>query len=273
MTFGATGQIQTKSEMLRIRCGEYLSASILNPILQQSALDSSTKFLGSFDALLFKNCFIEKRESSLVKRKKQKLQSYRDKYTAHVVALLNAPIHWLIAHVDKEAAQVRVYDSLGSCTWGSINLPGFFSWLVGKKLSMKAMDIAPQTNGYDCGTYALYYGVSVLRRRSPARDLNSDTSPEEIRRMIADFWTAWTGFSCLIEGCRVDEGAESPSTQCDYCYKWFHNQCVLISKEEIEGTFHCPECVKRIPSEPAVRVAEEDVCGDKTSVRTRRQTR
>ena len=70
-----------------------------------------------------------------------------------------------------------------------IPLKGFFEWLANAvDLKVSRPNISPQLNGYDCGTYALYYGICILQHRIPNRVMTDDVTPNEIRRMMGNWW-------------------------------------------------------------------------------------
>ena len=171
--------------------------------------------------------------------------------------------HWVtISDMGLEPDTVSVYDSVrSSLTDSMIQTIARFHKPEGRCLKLNIMNVDQQSNGYDCGPYAVAFAASLLRGEDPTqlayvgvrkhladvlkvRPVSVDAFPTKVNLRTKPVRKVLEKeVYCVCRG--IDDG--DVMIECEKCEQWFHKDCVNVPNIH---KWNCSCCKRRRIKKP-----------------------
>ena len=170
--------------------------------------------------------------------------------------------HWIcISTYGCPLGKVNVFDSLrsGDISVSTKEAIATIVYTTRKSILLSFGDVQQQSNGYDCGLFALAYASSVcsgidptlIKYRSyelrshflkcPTKGEHQDFPVEPVTRKPGHPMNSSFRIYCF---CRLPDSGDD-MVKCERCHEWYHYTCVGFELgKKISGLWLCKQCSK-----------------------------
>ena len=168
------------------------------------------------------------------------------------------PAHWItLSNIGQPDGTVNIYDSLNlTPKQDVVHTIAKYLHTPQKQITMNIMNVVKQTNGYDCGVYAIVFATSLANGIDPTK-LQYKTLRSHLRNCIKEGYLSQFPSSdiprktTILKAKKVDvfcicrqpiDKSERTMLACDKCNEWFHLDCLKMEKVPRKRKWYCEKC-------------------------------